>query len=121
MSYNSKLKESEVRNYQGAQAWALTPELELYTAVVTASLSDTFYEKQDERVMRIAQLVGKVDPEFVAKLAVYARNEMHLRSIPLLLVVELAKVHSGDDLVSRTVEKVVQRAPLHYIVPPLHI
>lgn len=110
MSYNSKLKESEVRNYQGAQAWALTPELELYTAVVTASLSDTFYEKQDERVMRIAQLVGKVDPEFVAKLAVYARNEMHLRSIPLLLVVELAKVHSGDDLVSRTVEKVVQRA-----------
>jgi len=111
MNYNSKLKESEVRiNYEGAQAWVLTPELELYTAVVTASLSNTFYEKQDERVERIAQLVGKVSPEFVAKLAVYTRNEMHLRSLPLLLVVELAKVHSGDDLVSRTVEKVVQRA-----------
>lgn len=111
MNYNSILRESEVRtNYEGAQAWALTPELELYTAVVTASLSNTFYEKQDERVERIAELVGKVDPEFVAKLAVYTRNEMNLRSIPLLLVVELAKVHSGDDLVSRTVEKVVQRA-----------
>lgn len=111
MNYNSMLKESEVRfNHEGAQAWALTPELELYTAVVTASLSNTFYEKQDERVERIAELVRKVNPEFVAKLAVYTRNEMHLRSIPLLLVVELAKVHSGDDLVSRTVEKVVQRA-----------
>ena len=110
MSYNSRLRKSEVRNHEGAQAWALSPELELYTAVVTASLSDTFYEKQDKRVERITELVGKVDPEFVAKLAVYTRNEMHLRSIPLLLVVELAKVHSGDDLVSRTVEKVVQRA-----------
>ena len=67
-------------------------------------------EKQDERVERIASLVAKVDPEFVAKLAVYTRNVMNLRSIPLLLVVELARVHSGDDLVSRTVEKVVQRA-----------
>ena len=111
MNYNSILRDGEVRtNYEGAQAWALSPELELYTAVVTASLSNTFYEKQDARVKRIAELVGKVNPEFVAKLAVYARNEMHLRSIPLLLVVELAKVHSGDDLVSRTVDKVVMRA-----------
>ena len=35
---------------------------------------------------------------------------MNLRSVPLLLVVELAKHHSGDNLVSRTVEKVVLRA-----------
>lgn len=111
MNYNSILKgQRAVKNYEGAQAWALSDELELYSAVVTASLSDSFYEKQDERVERICNLVSKVNPEFVAKLAVYARNEMHLRSIPLLLVVELAKVHSGDDLVSRTVDKVVQRA-----------
>ena len=35
---------------------------------------------------------------------------MNLRSVPLLLVVELAKRHSGDNLVSRTIEKVVLRA-----------
>ncbi len=111
MNYNSLFRVSNaVKNYEGAQAWSLSPELELYTAVVTASLSNSFYEKQDERVERIASLVAKVDPEFVAKLAVYTRNVMNLRSIPLLLVVELAKVHSGDNLVSRTVEKVVQRA-----------
>lgn len=111
MGYNSFFRVSKtIKNHEGATAWSLTPELELYTAVVTASLSNSFYEKQDERVERIASLVAKVDPEFVAKLAVYTRNVMNLRSIPLLLVVELAKVHSGDDLVSRTVEKVVQRA-----------
>ena len=111
MNYNSMLKEKMTeKNYEGAKAYAMTPELELYSAVVTASLSDTFYEKQDERVDRIAQLIGKVSPEFVARLAVYTRTEMHLRSIPLLLLVELAKVHNGDNLVARAVEKTVLRA-----------
>ena len=111
MNYNSMLKESNsIVNHEGAKAYAMTPELELYTAVVTASLSDTYYEKQDARVERIAKLVSKVPAEFVARLAVYTRTEMHLRSIPLLLLVELAKVHNGDDLVSRAVEKTVLRA-----------
>ena len=111
MNYNSKLKESNsLLNHEGTEAYAMTPELELYTAVVTASLSDTFYEKQDARMDRIVQLIGKVSPEFVARLAVYTRTEMHLRSIPLLLLVELAKVHNGDDLVARAVEKTVLRA-----------
>ena len=111
MKFDSILKMAGlVMNHEGAQAYAMTPELELYTAVVTASLSDLFYEKRDERVERIANLVGKVSPEFVARLAVYTRTEMHLRSIPLLLLVELAKVHNGDNLVARAVEKTVQRA-----------
>lgn len=111
MKYNSMLQEMKTeKNYEGAKAYAMTPELELYTAVVTASLSDTFYEKQDERVDRIAQLIGKVSPGFVAQLAVYTRTEMHLRSIPLLLLVELAKIHNGDDLVASAVGKTVLRA-----------
>ena len=103
-------EQTTIENHEGAKAYAMTPELELYTAVVTASLSDLTYEKEDKRVDRIARLVGKVSAEFVARLAVYARTEMHLRSIPLLLLVELAKVHNGDDLVARAVEKTVLRA-----------
>lgn len=111
MNYNSKLKEMEtISNHEGAKAYAMTPELELYTAVVTASLSDSFYEKQDERANRIAQLISKVPAEFVARLAIYTRTVMHLRSIPMLLLVELARVHNGDDLVARAVEKTVLRA-----------
>jgi len=101
---------SKVVNHEGAPAYAQTPELELYTAVVTTSLSNTFYEEQGDRMNRIVELVGKVSPEFVAQLAVYTRTEMHLRSVPLLLLVELAKVHKGDDLVARAVEKTVLRA-----------
>lgn len=97
-------------NHEGAEAFVMTPELELYTAVVTASLDDKFYEANDERVKRIVSLIAKVDPLFVAQLAVYTRAKMYLRSVPLLLLVELAKVHSGDDLVSRAVAQTVLRA-----------
>ncbi len=88
----------------------MSAEMELYTAVVTASLSPMFYEKVDERIERICQLVKRCDDRFVAQLAVYTRQRMNLRSVPLLLVVELARKHNGDDLVARAVNGVVQRA-----------
>ncbi len=111
MSFNSMLREqSETKNYEGAKAYALTPEMELYTAVVSTALSNNFYEDKSGRIYRIAELVKNVPHEFTAKLAVYARNEMNLRSVPLLLIVELAKIHNGDNLVARTVEKCVLRA-----------
>ncbi|MBR5436799.1 MAG: TROVE domain-containing protein [Muribaculaceae bacterium] len=110
MKYNSKLKENNITNHEGAKAYAITPELELYTAVVTTSLDDSFYERGGERVNRIVELIGKVQPMFVAQLAVYTRTVMNLRSVPLLLLVELARRHNGDDLVSRAVEKTVNRA-----------
>lgn len=111
MNYNSMIKEKEtVMNHEGAKAYAMTPEMELYTAVVTCALSDKFYESKDGRMDRIATLIRQVDHEFVAKLAVYARTQMNLRSIPLFLIVELAKIHNGDSLVKRTIEKCVLRA-----------
>ena len=111
MNYNSMIKEKEtVMNYEGEKAYKMTPEMELYTAVVTSALSDKFYESNDERMERIAALIRQVDPQFVAKLAVYTRTQMNLRSIPMLLIVELAKIHNGDSLVRRTIEQCVLRA-----------
>lgn len=103
-------RKQQTVNHEGALAWKMGPVAELYAAVVTASLSDTFYEPTDKRLERIRTLIRLNDPLFVAKLAVYARTQMHLRSVPLVLVVELAKLHKGDSLVSRTVAAVVQRA-----------
>ena len=46
----------------------------------------------------------------MAKLAIYTREKMYLRSIPIVLVAELAKIHSGDSLIKNTVARVVKRA-----------
>lgn len=103
-------KANVVTNYEGAKAYAMTPEMELYAAVVTTGLNDSFYEKKDNRLNRIRQLMIQNDPAFVARLAVYTRQQMHLRSIPLVLAIELAKINSGTNLVAKAVSGVVQRA-----------
>jgi len=111
MKFNFLAKEKNtVVNYENAVAFPLTPDYELYAAVVTTSLNASFYEKDATRLERIKQLIQKSNPVFVAKLAVYARNEMHMRSVPLVLIVELAKIYSGDSLISKMIIQVIQRA-----------
>ena len=112
MSYNEQLCcDYLTTNYEGEVAWRMTPEWELYSSVVTMmGAEDKFYENGENRVRRFSDLVHKTSPEFVASLAVYTREKMHLRSIPLLLLVELARCHHGDSLVSRAVARIVQRA-----------
>jgi hypothetical protein len=110
MKFNVFKKAKLLTNYEGAKAYALDKRTELYSAVVTTSLSDKFYESGTQRLDRIRQLIQKNDPAFVARLAIYARSKMYMRSVPLVLAVELAKSQSGNSVVSRAVEKVVLRA-----------
>ncbi len=112
MKFNLKFGQTvkQILNYENAPAFELTPEMELYSAVVTSSLSNQFYESGSERIERLRALIQKNDPLFVAKLAIYARENMHLRSMPLVLAVELGRVHSGDGLVGDLISRIVQRA-----------
>jgi len=111
MKFNQASKgKHQVVNYEGAPAYRLSPEWNLYTSVVTSSLSDKFYETASERLEVLLDLIRKNDPPFIARLAIYAREQMNLRSIPLVLAVELAKVHSGDDLVCKIASRIIQRA-----------
>jgi 60 kDa SS-A/Ro ribonucleoprotein len=111
MKFNFKLfNKNKVTNYEGAEAYTLSPQLELYTAVASGLLSDNNYEKGEKRLERLAELVQKNDTAFVAKMAVYAREKMYLRSVPVVLAVELAKKQSANGVVSKTVSRIVQRA-----------
>ncbi|PWV48281.1 TROVE domain-containing protein [Chitinophaga sp. S165] len=110
MRFNFIKTTKPVTNHENAKAYTLMPELELYSAVVTASLQDQFYEKTTDKLERIRSLIAKTDPAFVARLAVYTREKMYLRSVPMVLAVELARIHKGDNLVSQMTGRVVQRA-----------
>lgn len=110
MKFNLFRKPQALKNFEGTEAFALDERTELYSTVVTTSLSDKFYESADNRMDRIRSLISKNNPDFVAKLAVYARTKMNLRSVPLVLTVELAKAQSGNSLVGKVVKRVVLRA-----------
>ncbi|MDR0430676.1 MAG: TROVE domain-containing protein [Tannerellaceae bacterium] len=111
MKFNFTTKgKNKVMNHEGEQAYRLSPEWQLYTATVTSSLNDKFYEGAETRVETLRKLIAQCDPMFVAQLAVYVRRKMNMRSIPLVLAVELAKVHSGDSTVNKMVSGIIQRA-----------
>ena len=79
MKFNSLSKTKDlITNNEGAQAFKLNAEMELYTAVVTWSLSDSFYEKDDVCLDRLQSLISRCNPNFVGKLAVYTRTQMHI-------------------------------------------
>jgi len=107
---STAIDQSKTTNHEGAEAFTLSSEMELYKTVCTSVLQNKFYESSNQTLNRIRSLINQCDPEYVARLAVYARKEMNLRTIPLVLTVELAKIHNGDDLISRMTENVILRA-----------
>jgi hypothetical protein len=74
-------------------------------------MNPTFYVlSTNDQLNMLKTSILKCDPEFVSKLAVYAREKMYLRSVPLVLLVELAKTTSGKQYIRKAIRRVVQRA-----------
>jgi len=78
-------------NHEGGVAFKSSTELELYNLTASFILADKFYEKENEQLTRLKSLVAKSDPMFVLKLAYYARTQLYLRTVPIILLVEVAK------------------------------
>lgn len=95
----------------GGFAATLTPEQELRRAVLACLLwEDNAYESGVSIVNRIMGLVPQNAPTVVADLAIEARERMHLRHVPLLLVREMTKYPEHKRLVGDTLARVIQRA-----------
>lgn len=107
--FNKTVPTTATVNKAGGKAFSMGVEQELVHAVLTTFLENKFYEKGNDRVKRIKDLVQKADDVFVAKLAIVARYEFNLRSVVTLLLGELAKKHKGDDLVKRAIVAATNR------------
>lgn len=109
MSRFNTTRSTKTVNKAGGESFVMSGEMELVHAVMTTFLNDKYYESGADRINRIRTLIKSNKPEFVAKLAVIARTEYHLRSVSHLLLGELAKAHKGDDLVKRALERAIVR------------
>lgn len=105
---NSAVK--KIYTHEGSVAQRLTPELQLRRSVLSCLLFEgTFYENGVEISERIKELVAKVDPITVSKLAVEAREKMGLRHVPLLIVREMARLPGYKRYVARTLSRIITR------------
>jgi hypothetical protein len=97
----------DTTNYEGEKAHSLNPEMELYSLVCTCALQNQFYRSENETLERLKELITIVEPGYTKKLAIYAREKMYLRSIPLVIAVLLAKNGHCD---KKFIERIIQRA-----------
>jgi hypothetical protein len=87
-------KTGRVLNPEGGEAYRPSAKTELMmTCTAFMMAGDGFYAKEKDTAKRINELVdtvAKKDPEFILKLASFARNEMYMRTVPVHLLVRYA-------------------------------
>ena len=81
---------TDALNEHMAPAYALTPKQQLAQYAVTGCLNSTFYASADEQLAKVLELCEKVDAEFIAKTALYARKRGHMKDMPALLCAVLS-------------------------------
>ena len=83
-------------NHEGGLAFQMGARSRLYTRVVASFVGEKqFYtdaEAGDQALIADVQEAAAVDPEFVLRLAAYARQVMHMRSTPIVLLAEAAAI-----------------------------
>lgn len=86
-------------NFEGGIAFTMSPKLELFLRTASAMIGEPkFYtdgKKSDVELVDLVKKVSETDPEFVYKLALYTRDKLYLRSVPILLLTELANTEYG--------------------------
>ena len=126
MKLNKTSPPPAARTHGGGPTSKVSHLEELRRAVMTCLLwEDTFYESGSALAKRIEDLCKVVEPADIATLAREARNDMHLRHVPLFLVRQLAKraketiqqkklsgirTFGVGELVADTLYHVIQRA-----------
>lgn len=97
-------------NKCGHFAYAMDNKSKLVTMVLTSFFNESkFYGDNSAEMQEIIQSVIKTDPEFVSKLAVYARRVFNMRSVAHVLTAYLAHEPEGKPFTRNTVKGVALR------------
>ena len=103
-------KAQTIRTHEGAAAKQISAEQQLRRSVMSCLLWEKeFYEDGKDIASRIAALVPHVKPPVVAAIAIEARTRMKLRHVPLLIVRAMAQIQEHKQLVSSTLQAIIQR------------
>lgn len=86
----AQLPVAAARNQAQAPAYAFSERHELAQLAVTGCLRQTFYAQAEGQLDRVLVLAGEIDPVFIAKTAIYARERGHMKDMPALLAAILA-------------------------------
>jgi 60 kDa SS-A/Ro ribonucleoprotein len=92
-------------NEEGGRAYALEARHVLALYAATGCLSATFYASAEAQLDTVLSVCEKVEPGFVAKAAVYARERAVMKDLPALLAAVLSVKNA--DLLRRVFPRVI--------------
>jgi 60 kDa SS-A/Ro ribonucleoprotein len=84
------LPKADAVNHELAPAYAFSPRHQMAQLAATGCLNNTFYATADEQLDHVLALARELEPAFVAKLAIHARQAGHMKDMPALLLALLA-------------------------------
>ena len=104
-SRQQKIKRADTINHAGGAAYRLSDKQKLAQLAATGTLSRTFYASAGAQLDELIETAISVEPEFVAKTAIYARQHGHMKDTPALLLAVLAS--TSPELLSLAFPKVI--------------
>lgn len=95
-SYRGRLLPgTDTTNHEAAPAYRLTPREALAQYAVTGTFNGTFYADGAEQLGAIKALALEVEPEFLARVAVYAAENGYMKDMPVTLLAMLSSLQSN--------------------------
>lgn len=91
-STQNRAARTDTHNNAGGSAYAFGPKHALAQLAVTGCFNNTYYVSGESQVDKILELAKQVEPEFVAKLAIYSRKQGLMKDMPALLTAYLSTV-----------------------------
>jgi hypothetical protein len=103
-------QESKTINLADGEAFQESPKLEFISILLTSFIKDKYYRCADDTIKRLIELTESIpDKKFIAKTAIYARNEFGMRSVSHLVAGEVARLVKGQQWTKRFFDKVIHR------------
>ncbi len=88
-------KATDTVNNAGGRAYSLSDKSALAQLTVTGTFNDTFYAPGTAQIDTLLSILPKVDPTFIAKLSIYARENGKMKDTPTALLAYLASTDRG--------------------------
>ena len=88
----SKSKPANILNEASGRAYAFSPEQALAQYAATGTFNQTFYANEIDHLQMVLELASKVDPMFVAKVAIYCREKGAMKDMAAFLTAYLAVI-----------------------------
>ncbi|MFM7561956.1 MAG: TROVE domain-containing protein [Planctomycetota bacterium] len=104
-SLMSRFQKTDATNEAGGSAYQLEARHALAQLAATGTFGDVFYTTAEQQLETLQRLAAEVDDEYLAKLALYARERAAMKDMPAALLVILSL--RNTELMHRVFDRVV--------------